>query len=246
MWEAGAGSANCAKRRRLCKHCQAVGGCLAQRQLGAGLARCASAPRAAAAAQPGSHKLLFRAPCFHPQEFPPFQPTADGSTECDFPEGEGAAGKQPPLTGGFADLPEDATEGTTDTATDEELLPYLARVFGPAANCSGVLIAPGYLLTSGWCMWRVRALGCGVCGLALACLGGKHCAQGAVKRGAWWSGHAPPSAPATRPPPPLHTSSFSLPLKLRCPGREGAPRAGHSGGGRPAHGCGRGPRARAR
>ena len=89
------------------------------------------------------------------QEFPPFQPTADGSTECGFPQGEGAAGKQPPLTTGFAELPEDATEGTTDTATDEELLPYMARVFGPAANCSGMLIAPGYLLTSGWCMWRV-------------------------------------------------------------------------------------------
>ncbi len=89
------------------------------------------------------------------QEFPPFQPTADGSTECGFPQGDGAAGKQPPLTTGFAELPKDATEGTTDTATDEELLPYMARVFGPAANCSGVLIAPGYLLTSGWCMWRV-------------------------------------------------------------------------------------------
>lgn len=87
-------------------------------------------------------------------EFPPFQPTADGSTECGFPEGEGAAGKQPPMTTGFANLPEDAAEGTTDTAADQELLPYMARVFGPVANCSGVLIAPTYVLTSGWCMWR--------------------------------------------------------------------------------------------
>ncbi|KAI7841659.1 hypothetical protein COHA_004679 [Chlorella ohadii] len=117
---------------------------------------------AAAGASPSIDLLSAGAPSLAPEpatelssllEFPPFQPTADGSTECGFPQGEGAAGKQPPLTTGFAELP-DATEGTTDTATDEELLPYMARVFGPAANCSGVLIAPGYLLTSGWCMWR--------------------------------------------------------------------------------------------
>lgn len=102
------------------------------------------------------HPLLSSCPPAAPQEFPPFQPTADGSTECGFPEGEGAAGKQPPLTTGFANLPEDAAEGTTDTAADQELLPYMARVFGPVANCSGVLIAPTYVLTSGWCMWRVR------------------------------------------------------------------------------------------
>ncbi|PRW45704.1 hypothetical protein C2E21_5893 [Chlorella sorokiniana] len=128
-----------------------------------GSATNAAMEAAAAGASPSIDLLSAGAPAFAPApaldaaallELPPFQPTADGSTECGFPQGEGAAGKQPPLTSGFADLPGDATEGTTDTATDEELLPYMARVFGPAANCSGVLIAPGYLLTSGWCMWR--------------------------------------------------------------------------------------------
>lgn len=92
----------------------------------------------------------------------PFQLTADASDNCGFPRGSGAAGKQPPLTSGLGNLTAAAFSGVWQDQ-GAALFPFMARIRGPYGECSGALVAPGYVLTTARCMYQVGS-GWGACG----------------------------------------------------------------------------------
>ena len=109
----------------------------------------ASAPAPAPAPADAPAEAPAEAPLPSPPIISPTDTTPDATTDaCGFPtETQTNAGVHTPLTSAAQKL---AGPGTDQGA---RLFPFMARIEGPYGDCAGVLVAPGYVLTTARCVW---------------------------------------------------------------------------------------------